>query len=107
MTWCNKLSLPTYMAPPIEASAPAAVTFAQELHFLNRAGAMTNISSQLQTPKFCFFFCYETILQKMGRMLKPLMPKFRPDLSARLRDAAEKQVPANPKPIVVSCSGSV
>ena len=30
-------------------------------------------------------------------MLKPLVPMFRPDLSARLRDIAEKQVTAKPK----------
>ena len=33
-------------------------------------------------------------------MLKPPVPKFRPDLSVRLRDIAEKQVPAKLKPIV-------
>ena len=33
-------------------------------------------------------------------MLKPRMPKFRPDLSARLKDIAEEQVPAKLKPIV-------
>ena len=33
-------------------------------------------------------------------MLKPIEPKFRPDLSARLRDIAEKQIPAKLKPIV-------
>ena len=32
-------------------------------------------------------------------MLKPLVPKFRPDISARLKDIAEKQVSAKPKPI--------
>ena len=34
-------------------------------------------------------------------MFKPLVPKFRSDLSVRLRDIAEKQVPAKLKPIVV------
>ena len=34
-------------------------------------------------------------------MLKPLVPKFCPDLLARLKDIAEKQVPAKLKPIVV------
>ena len=34
-------------------------------------------------------------------MLKPLVLKFRPCLSARLKDIAEKHVPANLKPIVV------
>ena len=33
-------------------------------------------------------------------MLKPIVPKFRSDLSVRLRDIAEKQVPAKLKPIV-------
>ena len=33
-------------------------------------------------------------------MLNPLAPKFRPDLSARLKDIAKKQVPAKLKPIV-------
>ena len=34
-------------------------------------------------------------------MLKPLLPKFCFDLSVRLRDIAEKQVPLKLKPIVV------
>ena len=34
-------------------------------------------------------------------MLKPVVPKLRPDLSVRLKDIAEKQVPAKLKPIVV------
>ena len=33
-------------------------------------------------------------------MLKPIEPRFRPDLFTRLRDIAEKQVPATLKPIV-------
>ena len=33
-------------------------------------------------------------------MLKPLVPKFRLDLSARLEDITEKLVPAKLKPIV-------
>ena len=33
-------------------------------------------------------------------MLKPPVPKFCPDLSARLKDIAEKQVPVKLKPIV-------
>ena len=47
-----------------------------------------------------FDFCYKGILQKIGRLLKPLLPKFRCDLSVRLRDIAEKQVPAKLKSIV-------
>ena len=32
--------------------------------------------------------------------MKPLVSKFRPDLSARSKDIAEKQVPAKLKPMV-------
>ena len=39
--------------------------------------------------------------EKLGYMLKPLVPKFRSDLSVRLRDITEKQFPAELKPIVV------
>ena len=35
-------------------------------------------------------------------MLKPFVPKFPPEIFARLRDVAEKQVPAKLKPIVVN-----
>ena len=38
--------------------------------------------------------------EKLVHMLKPLAPKFRYDLSVRLRDIAEKQVPTKLKPIV-------
>ena len=41
-------------------------------------------------------------MKKLGHMMKPLVPKFRPDLSARLKDIAEKQVPVKLKPIVGS-----
>ena len=40
--------------------------------------------------------CYE----KIGHMLKPLMPKFRSDRSARLKVISEEHVPAKVKPIV-------
>ena len=36
--------------------------------------------------------------------MKPLLPKFCLDLSARLKDIAEKHVPAKLKPIVVHLS---
>ena len=36
----------------------------------------------------------------IGHMLKPLLPKFRSDLSVCLMNIAEKQVPATLKPIV-------
>ena len=38
-------------------------------------------------------------------MLKPLVPKIRPDLSACLKDIAEEQVPAKLKPILVDPPG--
>ena len=37
-------------------------------------------------------------------MLKPLVPRFRPDLSAPLKTIADKQVPAELKPIVAQHS---
>ena len=76
------------------------VTFERKLLFLNRAGSMLNIASQWRDPEILIFVlrvCYE----KLGHILKPLMPKFRSDLSFRLRDIAENQVPAKLKPIVV------
>ena len=38
--------------------------------------------------------------EKLGHVVKHLAPKFRPDLSARLKDIAEKLVPSKLKPIV-------
>ena len=38
--------------------------------------------------------------EKLGHILKPLVSNFCPDLFTRLRDIAEKQVPAKLKPIV-------
>ena len=37
-------------------------------------------------------------------MLKPRVPKFRPDISDRLKDIAEKRGPAKLKLIVTTCS---
>ena len=39
-------------------------------------------------------------------MPKPLVPKFRPDLLARLKDITEKRVPAKLKPIVGKVLGA-
>ena len=46
------------------------------------------------------FFVIWVYNEKIGHMLKLLVHKFRPDLLSRLRDIAEKQVPATLKPIV-------
>ena len=73
----------------------ASVTFARELLCLNRASSMLIIMGQWQDPDF---FLYKSILQKLGHVLKPLVPKFRSDLSICLRDIAEKQVPVKLKP---------
>ena len=78
----------------------ASVTFARELLCLNRAGSMLNITSQWQDPEI-LIFCYKSILRKIGSHAKTPMSKFRSDLSVRLRDIAEKQVPARLKPIAV------
>ena len=37
---------------------------------------------------------------KLGYTLKSLVPKYRPDSFARLKDIAEKQIPAKLKPVV-------
>ena len=67
---------------------------------LLRHVAVCNIRTQLQDPEI-LIFCYKSNYEKLGHILKPLVPKFRPDLSARLKDISEKQVPAKLKPIVV------
>ena len=54
-----------------------------------------------KTLKFWFYVIRE-YYEKLVHMLKPLLPKFRPDLSTRLKHIAEKQVPAKLKPIVTS-----
>ena len=77
----------------------AAITFAWELLCLNRAGFMLNMTSQRQDPDI-LIFCYKSILRKIGRMLKLLLPKFRPDIPVGLRNIADKQVSAKLKPIV-------
>ena len=50
--------------------------------------------------KFCFFVI-RAHYEKLGHILKPIVPKFRRDLSIRLKDIAEKQVLTKLKPIVV------
>ena len=78
----------------------ASVAFAQELPCLNRAGFMPNITTQWQEPEILIFLYIRAYYEKLG--LKRLVPKFRPDLSTRLKDIAEKQVPMKLKPIVVT-----
>ena len=56
------------------------------------------LGANVKTLKFSFF-CRRVYYEKLGHILKPLVPTFCPDLFARLRDIAEKQVPANLKPI--------
>ena len=51
-----------------------------------------------KTPKFGFFVI-RVHYEKLGHMLKPLMTKFRSDISVHLKDIAEKQGPAKLKPI--------
>ena len=48
------------------------------------------------------FFVIRVYYEKIGHLLKPIVLKFRHDLFARLRDIAEKQIPAKLKPIVAS-----
>ena len=48
---------------------------------------------------FDFLFVTRAYYEKLGHMLNTLAPRLRPDLSASLKDVAEKQVPTKPKPI--------
>ena len=61
--------------------------------------ATFNIRSKWQDHEI-LIFAIRVHYGKLGHILKPLVPKFRPDLLARLRGIAEKQVPAKLKPIV-------
>ena len=61
--------------------------------------ATFSIRSQWQDPDFFLFFVIRVYYEKLGHILKPLVPKFRSDIFARFLDIAEKQVPANLKPI--------
>ena len=57
---------------------------------------MLNITIQLQNPEILLlFFVMIVYYEKLGRMMKLIVPKFYSDLSVRLRDVAEKQVPAS------------
>ena len=60
---------------------------------------LLTLAANGKTLKF-WLLVIRVYYEKLGHILKPLVPKFRPDLVARLRDIAEKQVPANLKPIV-------
>ena len=53
------------------------------------------------------FFVIRVYYEKLGHRLKPIVPRFCPDLSALLRDIAEKQVPAKLKPIAVGAKKTV
>ena len=63
--------------------------------------ATFNVSSQWQDPEILIFVT-RVYDEKLGHILERLVAKYRPDPYARLRDIAEKQVPANLKPIVDS-----
>ena len=81
-------------------SLMTAVTCAWEPHCLNRADSMLNITNRWQDPKISIF-CYNSISRKIRSRAETLVSKFRADLSFRLRNIAEKQVPVKLKPIVV------
>ena len=61
--------------------------------------AIFNIRRKWQDPEILIVI--RVYNEKLGHILEPLVAKYRPDLFARFRDIAEKQVPANLKPIVV------
>ena len=64
-----------------------------------------NIRSQWQVTE-SLIFVIRVYDKKLDHILEPLVAKYRPDLFVRLRDIAEKQVPADLKPIVRYGSGS-
>ena len=51
-------------------------------------------------PRNFDFFVIRVYYEKLGHMMKPLVPKFRSDISVCLRNIAEKQVPVKLKQIV-------
>ena len=51
-------------------------------------------------PLKFLIFAIRVYYEKIGHILKSLMPKFRSGISVRLRDIAEKQVPVKLKTIV-------
>ena len=84
----------------------AAVTFARELHCLNRDGDMFNITSQWQDIDILFvcFFVKRVYNKKKNRLYADtIVPKFRPDPSTRLKDTYHrKKGPAKLKPIDIA-----
>ena len=59
-------------------------------------------------PSSCdVFLAIRVYYGKLGCMLKPIVPKFRPDLSAHLKEIAEKQVPREAEAVssyfIVTC----
>ena len=54
--------------------------------------AFFNIRSQWKGTK-TWIFCYKSILRNIRSHAETLVPKFRPDLSARLKDIAKKTGP--------------
>ena len=78
------------------------VILTRELHRLDRAGSMLSITSQWQESEI-LIFCYKRYTTKQIKShVETTVPKFRPDLSVRLKDIAEKQVPVRLKLIVVA-----
>ena len=47
------------------------------------------------------FFVIRIYYEKLGHMLKPTVPKFRPNSFAHLKEIAKKQVPVKLKLIVI------
>ena len=62
--------------------------------------AFSNMRSQRRYTEIFSFFVLIVNEKILGRMLKPAVSNFHPDLSAHLTDIAEKRVPAKLKPMV-------
>ena len=64
-------------------------TLTECVNFLFRLVAIFNIKSQWQGPEI-LIFVIRVYYEKLGHTLKPIVPKFRPHLSSRLKDIAKK-----------------
>ena len=58
---------------PQSKSLLASVAFAREFLCLNRADSMLNVTSQWQDPEI-LIFVKRVYYEKLGHMLKPLVP---------------------------------
>ena len=69
----------------------ATIVSARELHRPSRIGAECSITGQWQVPNI-FIFVMNTHCKNLGRSLKLIMPKYRPDPVSHLEDIPERYI---------------